>query len=150
MDTDDKIFPWTDPREIRRIEEEQARIDTRRREIQDNALRLRDGRHVYVDGDRYRDGEGILLTGPDEAEAARQHELRPDAPAWAAQPDIDYGSAGYMGDYQLSSVPAFTAAAAPVPHETIRKLTDDDSGSQTTDIKKPPGPSGPGAPKFNV
>jgi hypothetical protein len=41
-----------------RIEEEQREIDKRRKQIEDNALRLRDGRRVYVDGDRYRDGEG--------------------------------------------------------------------------------------------
>src|SRR5438876_9597713 len=92
------IFPWTDPREIRRIEErrrreqlayeqalreiserqdrlllrieeEQARIEERRREIDDNALRPRDGRRVYVDGGGYRDEEGRALTGADEAEA---------------------------------------------------------------------------------
>ena len=101
------IFPWTNPHEKQRIEEkrrrelreyeramleiterqdqllvrieqEQAEIDKRRKEIEDNALRLRDGRRVYVDGDRYRDGEGRLLTGADQADAARQHEYSPD------------------------------------------------------------------------
>jgi hypothetical protein len=222
------IFPWTDPREIRkieekrrreqreyeevmreiserqdrlllRIEEEQARIDERRREIDDHALRLRDGRRVYVDGDRYRDGEGRVLTGADEVEAARQHEYRPDASTWqqkkdiddryaeagklkdkiladrqnpqgspqesaqrldgyekefadkvearAAQPVTDYGSAD---DYALSAVPAFTAAAAPVSREAIRKFGDQDTGTQTAEIKKPPQPFGGGAQKFQV
>jgi hypothetical protein len=112
------IFAWTSPYEKRRIEEkrrreqreyeqamleiserrdrllqqieqEQARIDERRKEIEDHALRLHDGRRVYVDGERYRDGEGRLLTGADESEAARQHEYRPDASTWAEKQDID-------------------------------------------------------------
>jgi hypothetical protein len=112
------IFPWTDPHERRRIEEkrrreqlayeqemieneqrydrllqrigeEQTRIDARRKEIEDNALRLRDGRRAYIDGDRYRDGEGRVLTGADEAEAARQHEYHPDASTWAEKQEID-------------------------------------------------------------
>jgi len=116
------IFPWTDPREIRRIEEkrrreqlayeqtmreiserperlllriekEQARSETRRREVDDNARRLRDGRRVYVDGDRYRDGEGRVLTGADEAEAAQQHEYRPGASTWADKQNADHQAA---------------------------------------------------------
>jgi len=231
------IFPWTDPHErrrieekrrreqlayeeemieneqrrdrlLRRIDEEQAEIDERRREIEDNALRLRDGRRAYVDGDRYRDGEGRVLTGADEAEAARQHEYHPDASTWAEKQEIDrradenqklkdkvlkdradgegtpeqaaqrldgyekeftekvreregemdaaatggnnaqavtdYGSTDYMnafgGDSQISAVPAFTAAASNVSPETTRKLTDDDSGTQTAEVKKPQQP----------
>ena len=112
------LMPWNDPREIRRVQEkrrrelreyeqamqeiserqdrllllidaEEARIDERRREIDDNALRLRDGRRVYVDGDRFRDGEGRVLTGADEAEAAHQHEYHPDASTWAQKKNID-------------------------------------------------------------
>ena len=45
-----------------RIEEEQREIDKPRKQIEDNALRLCDGRRAYVDGDRYRDGEGRALT----------------------------------------------------------------------------------------
>jgi hypothetical protein len=231
------IFPWTDPHErrrieekrrreqlayeeemieneqrrdrlLRRIDEEQAEIDERRREIENNALRLRDGRRAYIDGDRYRDGEGRVLTGADEAEAARQHEYRPDASTWAEKQEIDrraeenqklkdkilkdredgqgtpeqaaqrldgfekefaekvqeregemdaaatggsnaqtvtgYGSADYMnafdGDSQISAVPAFTAAASNVLPETTRKLSDDDSGAQAAEIKKPSQP----------
>jgi hypothetical protein len=174
---------------LRQINEEQVRIAERRKEIEDNALRLQDGRRVYVDGDRYRDGEGRMLTGADEAEAARQHEYYPDASTWgdkkdiddkyaaaeklkdkiiadrqsgqgtpqeqaakldgyekefaeqvqarAAAPVTDYGSAD---NFDLSAVPAFTAAASPVSHETIRQLTDDDAGTQTADNKKPPQP----------
>jgi hypothetical protein len=74
---------------LRQINEEQVRITQRRKEIEDNALRLQDGRRVYVDSDRYRDGEGRLLTGADEAEAARQHEYRPDSSTWAQKQDIE-------------------------------------------------------------
>jgi hypothetical protein len=68
---------------LQQIEQEQAQVAVRHQEIEDNAMRLRDGRRAYVDGDRFRDGEGIVLTGADEAEAARQHEYRPDASTWA-------------------------------------------------------------------
>jgi hypothetical protein len=99
------LLPWTDPHEKRRleekrrreqlayelamreiserqeqlllrIEEEQIWVEERRKEIDDNALRLHDGRRVYVDGNRFRDGQGRVLAGADEAEAARQHEYR--------------------------------------------------------------------------
>jgi hypothetical protein len=236
------IFPWTNPQEKRRIEEkrrreqlayeeemieneqrterlllrideEQAKIDERRREIENNALRLRDGRRAYIDGDRYRDGAGRVLTGADEAEAARQHDYHPDASTWAdkqeidrradenqklkdkilkdreegqgtseqaaqrldgyekefaekvqarqeamdvaaiggnnTQPVTDYGTTDYMNafgdDYQISAVPAFTAAASNVSSEPIRKLNDDDSGTQTAEIKKPQQPFEQGA-----
>ena len=105
------LFPWTDPREAKRLEEkhrheqlkieqqmreiaerqnrlllqldeELAEIEERRKEIDDNAIRLRDGRRVYVDGDRFRDEQGRVITGADEAEAAHQHEYRPDASTW--------------------------------------------------------------------
>jgi hypothetical protein len=198
---------------LQRIDEEQVRIDERRREIEDNALRLHDGRRAYIDGDRFRDGEGRVLTGADEADAARQHEYHPDASTWAEKQEIDrrayenqklkdkilkdredgqgtpdqaaqrldgyekefvekvqarqeeidaaatggndtqsitdYGTADYMNtfgdDHQISAVPAFTAAAAPVSREAIRKLTDDDSGTQTEEIKKPQQPFEQGA-----
>ena len=74
---------------LRRIEYEQAVIEKQRQDCEANALRLRNGRLAYVDGDRYRDGEGHLLTGADEAEAARLHEVRPDASTWAQKQDID-------------------------------------------------------------
>lgn len=181
---------------LQRIEYEQAAIEKQRKDCEAHALRLNDGRRVYVDGDRFRDGEGRVLTGADEAEAARQHEYRPDASTWqqkqdidrryadaeklkneiladrqsgtapqdeaikldgyekefaakveakAAQPVTDYGTAD---DYTLSAVPAFTAAADPVSPKPIRKLTDDDTGTQTADIKKPPQPFGGGGMKL--
>jgi hypothetical protein len=188
---------------LRQISEEQVRIAERRKEIEDNTLRLDDGRRVYVDGDRYRDGEGRFLTGTDEAEAARQHEYHPHASTWAqkqeierrekdaqdlkdkieqdgasgqgtpqesaqrldgyekefadkvqeraAQPVTDYGSADYMSalgdDTQISAVPAFTAAAAGVSREAIRKLGDEGADTQTADMKKPPQPIGGGGMK---
>ena len=189
---------------LHEIEHEQVRLAERRKEIEDNALRLHDGRRVYVDGDRFRDEQGTFLTGTDEAEAARQHEYRPDASTWAQkqeierrekdaqdlkdkieqdrasgqgtpqesaqrldgyekefatkvqeradQPVTDYGSADYMSalgdDTQISAVPAFTTAASPVSRETIRQLTDDDTGAQTADMKKPAQPFGGGGMKL--
>ena len=182
---------------LQEIEHEQVRLAERRKEIEDNALRLQDGRRVYVDGDRFRDEQGTFLTGSDEAEAARQHEYRPDASTWkdkkdiddkyaaveklkdkiiadresgegtpqeqaakldgyekefaeqaqakAAAPVTDYGSAD---NFDLSAVPAFNVAASPVSRETIRQLTDDDTGAQTADIKKPPQPFGGGGMKL--
>ncbi|HXB69153.1 MAG TPA: hypothetical protein VNY05_12965 [Candidatus Acidoferrales bacterium] len=72
---------------LARIEDERREIDKRRKQIEDNALRLHDGRRVYVDGDRYRDGEGRGLTGADEAEAARQHQYQPNASTWGQKQD---------------------------------------------------------------
>jgi hypothetical protein len=74
---------------LARIEDEQREIDKRRKQIEDNALRLHDGRRVYVDGDRYRDGEGRALTGADEAEAARQHQYQPSASTWHQKQEAD-------------------------------------------------------------
>jgi hypothetical protein len=74
---------------LREIEQEQVQLSKRHKEIEDNALRLHDGRRVYVDGDRFRDDQGTFLTGTDEAEAARQHEYRPDASTWAQKQEIE-------------------------------------------------------------
>jgi hypothetical protein len=64
--------------------DEQERIDRQLlKEIEDKAIRLRDGRRVYVDGDRYRDEQGRVLEGADEDEAREQHTQHPDAPTWA-------------------------------------------------------------------
>jgi len=159
------------------IDYEQRAIEKHRKEIEDNAIRLHDGRRVYVDGDQYRDESGTVLKGRDRDEAAEQHLLNPDASTWEQKQDIDrqaeemkrlrekvlsnqngggataekqerlqgyeqefaqkvaarqqemgttataaagavpdYGSADYMaelggGEYELSTVPAFTDAA---------------------------------------
>ena len=73
---------------LARIEERQIAIERRRQEIEDNALMVRD-RRVYVDGHIYRDGEGRVLTGADEAEAARLHEENPAASTWRQKQEAD-------------------------------------------------------------
>ncbi len=105
------IFPGTDPKEKRRREEEarrsallaeqemleyrersdrllaqieqrQVAVDKRRKEIEDNALKLHDGRRVYVDGSQYRDEQGRVLEGRDRDEAAALHQEKPNASTW--------------------------------------------------------------------
>src|SRR5579862_4040377 len=53
---------------LARIDEQEHVLAKRRQEIEDKALRLHDGRRVYVDGSNYRDENGNLLTGIDRAE----------------------------------------------------------------------------------
>src|SRR5258708_34295049 len=65
-----------------RIEQDQRVIEKRRKEIEDNALKLHDGRRVYVDGNQYRDEQGRVLEGRDRDEAAEQYRQHPDAPTW--------------------------------------------------------------------
>ena len=74
---------------LKRIEEEQRRIEERQREIEERAIRLRDGRRVYVDGDEYRDGEGRALTGDNAIEAAAQHRQHPEASTWQQKTKTD-------------------------------------------------------------
>ena len=105
------IFPGMDPKEKRRREEEarrsalladqemqeyrersdrlRAQIDQRqivvekhRKEIEDNALKLHDGRRAYVDGSQYRDEQGRVLEGRDRDEAAALHNQKPNASTW--------------------------------------------------------------------
>lgn len=71
------------------IDYQQRAIEKRRKEIEDNAIRLRDGHRVYVDGDQYRDESGAVLKGRDRDEAAGQHLLNPDASTWEQKQDID-------------------------------------------------------------
>ena len=83
----------------------------------------------------------------------------------AAQPVTDYGASDYINpldeDTQISTVPAFTAAA--VSREAIRKPGDEDTGSAAAELKqeairaegeagnkKPPQPFGQSAPKLQV
>jgi hypothetical protein len=185
---------------LARIEEREHEIEKRRKEIEDNALRLRDGRRVYVDGERYRDEQGHVLTGADEAEAARAHELNPNASTWqqkeeverqaeearklkekilhdreqgippeeaerrmdgyekefdqqvqarATEPGPDYGTAdvdAFADEYQISSKPAFTAAAS-VTRET-NQPAEKETESATADAKIAPRPFGQGALKL--
>jgi len=112
------IFPGMDPKERQRREEEERRrawlaeqemleyaqrtdrmlaqidgqqrvVEKRRKEIEDNAVRLHDGRRAYVDHDQYRDGQGRLLEGRDREEAAALHREKPDASTWAQKQEID-------------------------------------------------------------
>lgn len=74
---------------LAQIEEQERVVDKRRKEIEDNAIRLRDGRRVYVDGDRYRDEQGRVLEGGDFAEAQAQHHANPDASTWQDKQEIE-------------------------------------------------------------
>jgi hypothetical protein len=105
------IFPGTDPKEKRRREEEARRsalladqelqeyrersdrllaqieqrqlvVEKHRKEIEDNALKLHDGRRVYVDGSQYRDEQGRVLEGRDRDEASALHQQKPNASTW--------------------------------------------------------------------
>jgi hypothetical protein len=71
------------------IEECQIELEKHRREIEDNALRLHDGRRAYIDGSQYRDGEGRVLAGQDEVEAARAHGHQPLASTWSEKQEAD-------------------------------------------------------------
>jgi hypothetical protein len=68
---------------LARIEERERIIAKRRQEIEDNAIKLHDGCRAFVDGNRYRDENGQILTGADRAEADAQHQQHPDASTWA-------------------------------------------------------------------
>jgi hypothetical protein len=190
---------------LARIDEQERFIAKRRQEIEDNALKLHDGRRVYVDGNQYRDENGNILSGSARDEAAELHRGNPQASTWqqkkdiddryaeaerlrqkvladrdaagrggdisaandkltadekeftaqvearAAQSPTDYGSSDYMAaygdDYQMSTVPAFTKAAA-VTGETIAQASDTETESTTADAKKAPQPLGQGALKL--
>ncbi len=67
---------------LAQIEIRQREIETRRQEIEDNALRLHNGRRVFVDGDGYRDEEGRVLAGADADEARDRHREKPGASTW--------------------------------------------------------------------
>jgi hypothetical protein len=67
---------------LARIEQQQIVVEKRRKEIEDNALKLHDGLRVYVDGNQYRDEQGRVLEGTDRAEAAALHHEKPNASTW--------------------------------------------------------------------
>ena len=67
---------------LARIEQEQLVVEKHRKEIEDNALKLHDGRRVYVDGNQYRDEQGRVLEGRDRDEAAALHNQKPNASTW--------------------------------------------------------------------
>jgi hypothetical protein len=74
---------------LAQIEEQQRVVEKRRKEIEDNAIRLHDGRRVYVDGDHYRDGQGRFLEGRDRDEAAALHRDNPEASTWEQKQEIE-------------------------------------------------------------
>jgi hypothetical protein len=67
---------------LARIEQQQLVVEKHRKEIEENALKLRDGRRVYVDGSQYRDEQGRVLEGRDRDEAAALHTQKPNASKW--------------------------------------------------------------------
>jgi hypothetical protein len=67
---------------LARIEQQQIVVEKHRKEIEDNALKLHDGRRVYVDGNQYRDEQGRMLEGRDRDEAAALHNEKPNASTW--------------------------------------------------------------------
>jgi hypothetical protein len=67
---------------LARIEQEQLVVEKHRKEIEDNALKLHDGRRVYVDGSQYRDEQGRVLEGRDRDEADALRHEKPNASTW--------------------------------------------------------------------
>jgi hypothetical protein len=67
---------------LARIDEQERVIAKRRKEIEDNAIKLHDGRRVYVDGSQYRNEQGRVLEGRDRDEAAALHCEKPNASTW--------------------------------------------------------------------
>ncbi|HXE63965.1 MAG TPA: hypothetical protein VN519_10525 [Bryobacteraceae bacterium] len=74
---------------LARIDAEERRLRKHQKEIEDNAIRLGDGRRVYVDGSTYRDEQGIELHGADHDEAAAQHRDKPNASTWQERTEND-------------------------------------------------------------
>ena len=74
---------------LARIDEHERVIAKRRQEIEDNALKLHDGRRVYIDGNQYRDENGNILSGSARDEAAELHRGNPQASTWQEKKDID-------------------------------------------------------------
>lgn len=67
---------------LAQIEAQQQAIEIRRKDIENRALRLKDGRKAFVDGSQYRDEWGNVLEGNDRDEAVAEHALHPDASTW--------------------------------------------------------------------
>jgi len=74
---------------LARIDEQERIIAKRRQEIEDNTLKLHDGRRVYVDGNQYRDENGNILQDSARDEAAELHRGNPQASTWQQKKDID-------------------------------------------------------------
>lgn len=58
------------------ISAEESRLRQRMKEIENNAIKLNDGRHAYVDGNNFRDDNGALLQGADLQEARQKYRQR--------------------------------------------------------------------------
>jgi hypothetical protein len=86
-----ELREYEDRREylLARITQEQQYIEQQRRQIDENAIRLDDGRRAYVDGDRYRDAQGTILKGRDHDEAEGRHRDRPQASTWKDKQEIE-------------------------------------------------------------
>jgi hypothetical protein len=128
---------------LARIEDEQAAIEKEREQMRADALHLRDGRLAYADGSVYRDQNGTILTGSDEAEAAREHELRPDAPTWKQKTDLDAraAEAQRLHDQVTADRAATDAPAAE------KKLSDDEQAFAAQIAKRQDDTSG-GLPDY--
>jgi hypothetical protein len=74
---------------LARIDEQERVLAKRRQEIEDKAIKLHDGRRVYVDGNQYRDENGAILQGSARDEAAELHRGNPQASTWQQKKDID-------------------------------------------------------------
>jgi len=71
-----------------------------------------------------------------------QYEKELDAQAHPHQAPIDYGTADYMDEYALSTVPAFTKAAQG---DKQRAAGCKDTENETTETKNTPRPTVDGA-----
>ena len=67
--------------------EEKLRVEAEL--LDERAIKLHDGRRAYVDGDKYRDGDGRELTGADRAQAEVLHLEQPQAATWQEKHQID-------------------------------------------------------------
>jgi hypothetical protein len=95
---------------LARIDEQERFIAKRRQEIEDNALKLHDGRRVYVDGNQYRDENGNILSGSARDEAAELHRGNPQASTWQQKKDID-------DRYRPSLTPLRATCFPPCPYK---------------------------------
>ena len=68
---------------LEKIEQREQQDREHLRQVEQNAIHLRDGRAVYIDHDRYRDEHGNILRGADAGEADQLHAQKPDASTWA-------------------------------------------------------------------
>ena len=59
-----------------RIDAEQAHALKQKQEIEARAIKLHDGRHAYVDGNNFRDDNGVVLQGADRDEAEQEYRRR--------------------------------------------------------------------------